>query len=231
MNTVRGFALLILSVLPGLVVAQIDDDSWTLQPRLSIGKLLPGSDVREERRFWIQPATGQFMIYPEPSIRYEGTTLDLCVRAFPARPGWIALTVGGGVTWFYRSDRDAVVGAQATDKGVGVQLAPGDFVVFPLSAGVQVVYPGRSSTDFMLFAGVQGTANFVSGNIPMDQQVKGGFGFTAGFAAKVFELGLRYESFSDLRNLGVYLGFRLNPFELGGSTSEHDQGGRGGDIR
>jgi hypothetical protein len=140
--------------------------------------------------------------------------LDLNVRAFPAQPGWIALTLGGGVRWFYRGDDLQTDAILTFDKGVGEQLAPGDFMAFPLSLGVQLVYPEAGRNDFMLFAGLEGTVNFIAGDVPMDQQVKGGFGVTAGFAVKVFEVGLRYDSFSDLQNLGAYLGIRLNPFEM-----------------
>jgi hypothetical protein len=108
----------------------------------------------------------------------------------------------------------------ASAEGVGSQIAPDDFTVYPLTLGVQVAYPSKTRRDFMLFAGVEGTANFVSGEIPMDQSVKPGVGFTGGFAVKVFEMGIRYETFSDMRNLGVYLAFRLNPFELDLSTDE-----------
>jgi hypothetical protein len=102
----------------------------------------------------------------------------------------------------------------AVDQGVGEQLAPGDFMIIPITLGVQIVYPTVARTDFMLFAGISASANFISGNIPMSQQIKPGFGAAAGFAVKVFEVGLRYESFSDMQNLGAYLGLRLNPFDL-----------------
>jgi hypothetical protein len=193
--------------------AQTDTNFWTFQPRLSIGKLLPGSPIEQEQSRYY-PAVDFVFVPSAPSIRYQGTTLDLNVRAFPAGVGWIALTLGGGVTWFSRTDHAHDDPVLMADKGIGEQLAPGDFVAFPLSAGIQLVYPETGRSDFMLFAGLQGTANFISGDVPMDQQIKGGFGFSAGFAVKVFELGLRYESFSDMRNLGVYLGFRLNPFEM-----------------
>jgi len=194
--------------------SQTNDSFWTFQPRLAIGKLLPGSPLDVEQPLWLVPTVDMFAPPSAFSVRYEGTALDLSVRAFPADLGWIALTLGGGLTWFYRSDHRQNTILMSADKGVGEQLAPGDFITFPLSAGVQLVYPETGRNDFMVFAGLQGTANFISGDVPMDQQVKGGFGVTAGFAVKVFEVGLRYEAFSDMRNLGAYLGFRLNPFEM-----------------
>ena len=87
-------------------------------------------------------------------------------------------------------------------------------MVIPLTLGVQAVYPSAGREGFMVFAGLDGAANFVSGDVPMDQQVKLGFGAAAGFAVKVFEVGIRYDHFSDLSNLGAYLALRLNPFDV-----------------
>ena len=213
MRVTSAIVLLIFLSIPATAIAQTDRGGWSFQPRISIGKLLPGSPVEQEHSLAL-PGGRVLRSASRHSFRYEGTVVDLNVRAFPAQLGWIALTLGGGVRWFYRGDHlqtDAVLFA---DKGIGEQLAPGDFMAFPLSLGVQLVYPEVGRNDFMLFAGLEGTVNFISGDVPMDQQVKGGFGVTAGFAVKVFELGLRYESFSDMRNLGAYLGIRLNPFEI-----------------
>ncbi|MGB6121003.1 MAG: hypothetical protein WBG80_03765 [Bacteroidota bacterium] len=198
--------------------SQTEEGLWTFQPRVAIGKLLPGSSIEAPEYSilteFFAPVSGV------NDFRYAGTALDLSVRAFPAELGWVALTLGGGLTWFYRGDDTAVDYIRQASDGVGEQLSPGDFIVFPLSLGVQLVYPGLQRTDFMLFAGLEGTVNFISGDIPIDQQVKGGYRVVAGFAVKVFEVGLRYEAFSDMRNLGVYLGFRLNPFEIGRSSKE-----------
>ena len=213
MKASPAVVLLVVLTVHSPAASQTDAGVWAFQPRISIGKLLPGSPVEQQPvRFY--PDMDYFAPPLASSFRYEGTVLDLSVRAFPAHLGWIALTLGGGVRWFYRGDHlqtDAVLFA---DKGIGEQLAPGDFMAFPLSLGAQLVFPESGRNDFMLFAGLEGTVNFISGDVPMDQQVKGGFGVTAGFAIKVFELGIRYESFSDMRNLGAYLGIRLNPFEI-----------------
>jgi len=211
MKTIIGLTLLLSTFLAVEAVAEAEGDRWMLQPRIAIGKLLPGSSVGHAE--WRTVTEGYI---PSPiggtDYRYEGTTLDLTLRAFPSP--WVALTLGGGVNWFYRSDRPAASDMQPAAAGVGEQLAPGDFVAFPFALGLQAVFPASWQHDFMLFAGLEGRVNFISGDIPMDQQVKLGYALTAGFAAKVFELGLRYEAFSDMRNLGAYLGFRLNPFEL-----------------
>jgi hypothetical protein len=220
MNARFAVLLMIILAIPTPSNSQTEGGHWIFQPRIAIGKLLPGSAI--EGPEYIIP-TQFFAPVPGASgIRYAGTALDLSVRAFPAELGWVALTLGGGLTWFYRGDDAAVDGMQLASDGVGELLSPGDFMAFPLSLGVQIVYPGSQRTDFMLFAGLEGTANFISGDIPIDQQGKGGYRVTAGFAVKVFELGLRYEAFSDMRNLGAYLGFRLNSFEMGRSVQESE---------
>ncbi len=195
---------------------------WTLQPHISLGKLLPGSPV-DYRSIDFFPAYVQMYGSPMNDIQYAATSVSFGFRAIPERLPWLAVSVGGGITWFGRPGPDHVAWIAPATDGIGTQLAPSDFTVYPLTLGLQVLYPSRGVRDFMLFAGAEGTANFVSGEIPMNQSVKGGFGLTAGFAVKVFELGVRYQTFSDLRNLGVYLAVRLNPFEVdfaGGDTTE-----------
>jgi len=218
MNARLAVLFMFILAIPTPSTSQTEGEFWIFQPRVAIGKLLPGSSIEApEYTFpteFSAPAPGA------NDFRYAGTTLDLSVRAFPAELGWVALTLGGGLTWFYRGNDAAVDGIRQAADGMGEQLSPGDFMAFPLSLGVQLVYPGSQRTDFMLFAGLEGTVNFINGDIPIDQQVKGGYRVTAGFAVKVFELGLRYEAFSDMRNLGAYLGFRFNSFEIGRSDRE-----------
>ncbi len=186
---------------------------WTLQPHISLGKLLPGSPINYHSNDFF-PAYVQTYGNPMIDIQYAGTSVGFGFRAIPERLPWLALSVGGGITWFGRPGPDQTGWVAQAAEGIGTQLAPSDFTVYPFTLGLQVLYPSRGIRDFMMFAGAEGTANFVSGEIPMDQSVKGGFGLTVGFAVKVFELGVRYQTFSDLRNLGVYLAFRLNPFEV-----------------
>jgi hypothetical protein len=185
---------------------------WTLQPHISLGKLLPGSPV-DYHSMDIFPVYAWTYGGSLGDIQYSATSAGFGFRAFPERVPWLAVVVGGGIVWFGHEGPHPS-GVIPMAAGVGTQLAPSDFTVYPLTLGLQVTYPSRGSRDFMLFAGAEGTANFVSGKIPMNQSVKGGAAVTAGFAVKVFELGIRYQTFSDLKNLGVYLAFRLNPFDV-----------------
>jgi len=191
---------------------------WTLQPHISLGRFLPGAFIDRASRdlFFL---SDQFIPAGTTQYQYSATSLGFGLRAYPEGTPWLAVVLGGGIRWFYRPGTGGYT-MPASVEGVGSQIAPDDFTVYPLTLGVQVAYPSKTRRDFMLFAGVEGTANFVSGEIPMDQSVKPGVGFTGGFAVKVFEMGIRYETFSDMRNLGVYLAFRLNPFELDLSTDE-----------
>jgi hypothetical protein len=102
----------------------------------------------------------------------------------------------------------------AAEAGIGQTLAPSDFMSFPLAVGVQLAYPYAEQEKLMGFVGLHGTAHFISGNIDINRQVKFGYELVGGFAVKVFEFGVRYSAFSDMKNLGAYLGFRINPFVL-----------------
>lgn len=215
MKTRYCVALIFITYFCSEAIAQESTWSkWTFQPHISLGKLLPGStiDVVSPDFF---PFSGQSFLTGRSQYQYTATTVGFGFRASANETPWLAVILGGGICWFYRPDVPRAYGIAAMmEEGVGAQIAPSDFTVYPLTLGLQAMYPSRSSRDFMLFAGVEGTANFVSGELPMDQSIKGGFGLTAGFAVKVFELGVRYQAFSDLRNLGVYLAFRLTPFEI-----------------
>ena len=89
-----------------------------------------------------------------------------------------------------------------------------EFTLFPLGAGLHVVFPYRSRDTFMIYGGVDGTLNFVLGNIGFKEQVQPGLTFVVGFAIKIFEFGVRYSSFSDIKNLGAHVGLRFKSFEL-----------------
>jgi len=215
------FAAVIVSVLrcpSGALAQEVAWERWTIQPHISLGKLLPGSMIERQSAdiFW----DSQSAMVGITRYQYAGTTLGFGLRAFPEATPWLAVILGGGITWFYRPGTSPIYLEPFAANGVGAQLAPNDFTVYPITLGAQIVYPSRGKRDFMFFAGTEATANFVSGDLPMDQAVKPGFGFQTGFAVKVFELGIRYQTFSDIRNLGVYLAFRLNPFEVDFSSED-----------
>jgi hypothetical protein len=221
MRTLCSVALLtMLPVFSDALAQESGWAKWTIQPHISLGKLLPGSSIKgASSDFFFTDSRAYAPTMTQ--YQYAGTALGFGFRAFPAEHPWLAVVLGGGIRWFYRPGSSAITDpVMTTAEGVGVQLAPRDFTVYPITLGVQLATPSRLRRDFMLFAGIEGTANFVSGDLPMDQSVKPGAAFTAGFAVKVFELGIRYETFSDIQNLGVCIAFRLNPFELDFSGAE-----------
>jgi hypothetical protein len=147
--------------------------------------------------------------------RYSGTGMEVKVRFFNESLPNLALTLGGGINWFSNpEDTYYGISPQPTMAGVGEIQRNREFRTFPLSAGVQVVYPGNGRQALMLFAGGECSVNFVDGDIDIRQQAKLGYSVLAGFAVKVFEFGIRYSVFSDMKNLGATIGVRLNPFTL-----------------
>ena len=195
------------------VVSQESHTSWTAHPTLSLGKLFPGSPL-DHTADPILYDLQTFAPAGTTTFRYEGTALNVSVRLYPPSLNWLALTLGGGVTWFYRSDDEPVMTNQPADEGIARSLIPGDFVAFPVFAGAQAIFPADRRHDFALFAGVELAAHFISGDVSVGEQIQPGFGISCGFAVKVFEFGVRYQSFSDMRNLGAYGGIRFAPFDL-----------------
>jgi hypothetical protein len=199
--------LVLLTVIAVTVSAAQDDIGaepavWQIAPTLSLGKYFPGSPVTgTSGDYWLSGGT---MVYPTSSdFRY------------------VAFTFGAGAHWFYGSDRRVTtpVILMSSDvgtvvNGIGELTRPGDFMVFPVTVGLQVTFPHDRRELIMVFAGIEGNLDFISGNVPTGQQAKAGYGLVAGFAVRIVEFGIRYTEFSDLRNLGAYFGFRLNPVNL-----------------
>jgi len=215
-DTLKTLAWLLLLQQMGfasLSMAQASEGTWTLQPVLSLGKLFPGAPID-------RPSTAMFpgADYDAPlgttSYRYEGTSLGVAVRIHPPAINWLALTLGGGITWLYGSSEEPVAAMPLGGDGVAGDIAPGDFVAFPLSAGLQVFFPADRRHDFALFAGFEAVANFISADIPVGDQIQPGYGLMCGFAVKILEFGLRYQAWADMKNLGIYGGVRLAAFDL-----------------
>jgi hypothetical protein len=194
--------------------------SWRLSPTLSLTKYLPGTPVVAAPTWGIyQP--GLVIGASSDDFRYSATGLDFSVRCYHEAVRNLALTFGSGVRWFYSADLRVTSGtppvAPANEEkaaGIGEMTQPGDFMVFPIAVGVQAVFPYDQRDLFMVFGGVEGNVNFISGDIPRDQQAKLGYAIVGGFAVRVFEFGIRYSEISDLKNLGAYFGFRLNSITL-----------------
>ena len=218
--------LVLLTVIAVTVSAAQDDLGtepavWHIAPTLSLGKYFPGSPVTgTSGDYWLSGGTAVY--FPSSSdFRYSATALDFSVRCFKEDIRNVAFTFGAGAHWFYGSDRRVTtpVLSMSSDvgtvvNGIGELTRPGDFMVFPVTVGLQVTFPHDRRELIMAFAGIEENLDFISGNVPTGQQVKLGFGFVAGFAVRIVEFGIRYTEFSDLKNLCAYFGFRLNPINL-----------------
>lgn len=126
----------------------------------------------------------------------------------------MAFTFGAAVNWYYQPNENIVYSVVPMDAGVGRMFRGGDFTTFPISIGVQAIYPYESPDRLMVYGGVEGNLQLISGNISISDQAKVGYSLVGGFAVKIFEFGVRYTSFSDIRNLGVQFGIRFKTFSF-----------------
>ncbi len=202
MRIFPALALLIIAS-PGLLLAQEKTPASGLEimPGVAFVKLFPGARLDVDG--WENV----------DDVAYAGTGLRFNVRCFtPGYPNF-AVTFGGGVMWYY-DPNTYPIDAAPMDAGTGAQIWNGSFTVFPLSLGFQAIYPAREKDRVMFFAGVEGNLNLVDGIIAPGQQTKVGYTLLVGFVVKVFEFGVRYGGFSDVKNLGVHIGLRLQSFVL-----------------
>jgi hypothetical protein len=190
-------ALLMLLYSAGM--GQQPGEGWKIRPTLAFVKLLPGDEIH------VASTT-----YPT-TYRYAGTGLSFLVRATHADVNGIALTFGSGVNWYYRPDENFM---RTSASGIGAVVGGKDFNTFPLSVGLQIFIPQRDPDALMGFVGGDVAVHFVDGDVPFGEQARFGYDLIGGFAVKMFEVGFRYSTFSDISNLAVQFGFRLNSFAL-----------------
>ncbi len=102
----------------------------------------------------------------------------------------------------------------SSSSGVAARLRNEDFTTFPISVGVQAVFPYARRQKLMMFAGAEANVHLISGDVPMGDQAKAGYSVLGGFAVKFLEFGVKYTVFSDMKNLGAYFGLRFNEFGI-----------------
>ena len=204
--------ILLLVVVAPVMVAQ-EEPEWQIMPGVSVVKYFQGEDI-------IVPGG---LAYPYSSFytpfgvsRYSGTGVAFSARCFNDDIKPLAFTFSGGVTWYYQPDvnRYMVAGPTYLNSDVGVLMGQQDFTAFPFSVGVQAVFPYVSRENLMVFAGVEGNIQLISGDVPTGDQAKVGFTVLGGVAVKFLEFGVRYTAFSDIRNLGAYFGLRFKSFGI-----------------
>ncbi len=209
----KTLALMLAFVFLSMSVSaqEAESSDWNIMPSVVLVKYFPSERINGPV---IQP-----LIYPPIdwypySVNYAATGLNFSARCFNNDFKPVAFTFGGGVNWYYRPELDMMFAASPQQSGVGRMIRGGDFTAFPLSVGVQAIYPYDSSDKLMMYGGIEGNLQLISGNIEISEQAKAGYSLVGGFAVKVFEFGVRYTSFSDIRNLGVQFGIRFKTFSF-----------------
>jgi hypothetical protein len=192
---------------PGLLFGQeADTERWNLKPTVALVKFLPGKDIVVECPDCYNAASSTY--------RFAGTGLAFNIRASHRDLPGIAVTIGTGVNWFYSTEDEIIGYSSSVSGGVGSTLKRQSFETYPVNAGIQFCFPKESVDAIMAFLGVEGSVHLVDGDVSVADQTKTGYAFLGGFAFKVFEMGVRYSAFSDLKNLGVHFGLRLPAVQL-----------------
>jgi hypothetical protein len=207
-----GIVLLILAVAPSVLTQEATDTEWQIMPSVVVTKFFPGDRIREMNGMYIPTYPPMYPSYSE--FNYSGTGVSFSARCFSDDIEPLALTFSGGISWYYQPEQTFYALTSPAQSGVGAILGRQDFTAFPVSIGAQVVFPYASREKIMVFAGAEGNLHFISGNLAMNQQAKAGYSVLGGFAVKFLEFGIRYTSFSDIKNLGAFFGLRFKSFGI-----------------
>jgi hypothetical protein len=205
-----SIALLILGIASTLLAQEETSDDWRIMPSVTVVKFFPGRNIGRMSDVYMPTYPPMIQSYTE--YNYAGTGINFSARCFSDEFKPLAFTFSGGISWYYQPEQVYYPLTGPAQSGVGVALGRQDFTAFPVSIGVQAVFPYASREKLMFFAGAEGNLHFISGSIAMSEQVKAGYTVVGGFAVKIFEFGIRYTSFSDISNLGVHFGVRFNSF-------------------
>lgn len=194
-----SFTLVMLFVAAGQLLGQdAAQSAWHIMPGVVFVNHFPSSPIKT---------------VSSEEYRFDGVGFQFIARAFHQNYPDLALHFSGGINWF-ANDRPNPIYILNAGSGVGATLKYKSFRTFPLMVGAEWIYPRSTDRSLMLYVGGNAGLHFVDGDLGMNQQTKFGYTLGAGFIVKVFEFGVRYYSFSDLRNLGVHLGLRLNSFPV-----------------
>lgn len=185
-----------------LVFAQeIQDSNWEITPSLLLTTYFPSASV-----------TGMNTWGYNSEYIFEGMGLNIQVRGFYSQLPDVAFTFSGGINWFGNIARQPVYAELSS--GVGAILGYQSFRTFPITFGLEYILPRSIKRSVMFFFGGNVGVHFVDGNLDMSQQAKFGYSLGGGFAVKMFEFGVRYYSFSDIRNIGASVGVRFDSFKF-----------------
>ena len=183
----------------------ISSGGWNVTPSVVYLRQFPGEPV----------PTSNY--YGSGSIRYSASGFSFRTRLSNVESS-ITYTLSSGVTWYSTRDKQGIntIQPMAVDavNAIGSDLKGTDFTVFPMSAGVQWLFPRSEEQSFIAYVGAEASFNFIDGRVDLGQQAKLGYSVLAGFSVKQFEFGVQYSAFSDLKNLGASLGIRFGAFSL-----------------
>ncbi|MBI4546995.1 MAG: hypothetical protein HY707_03385 [Ignavibacteriae bacterium] len=184
---------------------------WQFMPSLAVVDYFPSARIELNET------------YRSSTVDYSGFGFMFHLRSFNRHFDPFVFTLGAGVIWFegsrpYRIVIPFGVRQDSVDylrtNGIGEILKSQEFTSFPITLGIETVFPETEFHDIMFFVGGNIGAHFIDGDIDIGQQVKFGYSFGGGFTVKMFEFGVRYNSFSDIKNIGAHVGLRFNSFML-----------------
>jgi len=206
MKRIITFTLLFVFVLPCSLFAQESITSdWEFIPSLVLVTHFPGKQIKVEE------------YYGTSTYEYSGLGLNFYMRAFKQKLQPFVLTMSGGVNWF-EAPQSVGYGVPrplgVNDQGIGITLKRKDFRNFPFAVGVEAILPDSKNHSMMLYVGGNFSMNFIDGDVDIGQQIKLGYSIGGGFIVQILEFGVRYYSFSDIKNLGAHVGLRFNSFMI-----------------
>jgi hypothetical protein len=192
-------------VMCGIIVANLQaqeqtSTDWQFMPGFIYVKHFPGNNF-------------QIPAYDSPvQWNYEGSALLFRARAFNSAFQHLAFTISGGFEWYSQPDHESAVMPAMRTEGIGQTSRGRNFTAFPIGIGAQYFTPESKEKDIMFFAGGEAVLHLVDASVGIGQQTKLGYNLLGGFSIRFFEFGIQYSAFSDMRNLGAYLGLRFNQF-------------------
>jgi len=153
--------------------------------------------------------------------QYSGFGGTLSMRFLNSRVPGLALTVSGGAISFFKPTDGSSVNPTsvegftfATSSTLGGDPNLRDFFVFPISAGIQGMWPFEGYDKFRVFAGVEASGYFIDGSLAPRAQTRIGYSVAGGIGIGMVDIGARYSQFADMRNLGVFLGLCMKFYEF-----------------
>lgn len=207
-------AVLMLALGGSVADAQYESHAkdWQIIPEIAVVRYLPGHEFSFGETWLDGSSSGTY--------QYSGFGGNLFVRFLNKRFPGVALTLSGGAISFYKPDQTYAVPAYApvlhatAATTLGGDSRVGDFFAFPVSLGLQGMWPFQHYDKFRVFAGLEASAYFVDGSVAPHAQTRIGYSALGGFGVGIVELGARYSQFADMKNLGVFFGLCLKPYDF-----------------